>query len=200
MLKTGILLFFIVLTGLTAHAQAPSADAVYNQYLDFNLARFHGEQGKVTELAEKIIPNAGKLPEKARLNFYAAAGKMYEDNDQPEKAIPFYEKVVTAVPDYYVVHRALGYIYLKKTQVIGEQLNRSLSNPTAAARLSSAYANAAKKALPHLEKAQACDPSDETLATIKRLYKNIKDTNGAGTLDGRLKAVSKNCVDILSDR
>jgi tetratricopeptide (TPR) repeat protein len=190
----------LVLMLIGAAASAQSADDIYNQYLDFNMARLKGEQGKVTELGEKIIPFADKLPEKARISFYAAAGKMYEDNDQPEKAIPYYEKVAAAVPNYYVVHRALGYIYLKKAQGIGEQLNRSLNKRAVATRLTAAYANAAKRALPHLEKAQACDPSDETLATIKRLYKNIKDINGAGSLDGRLKALSKNCVDILSDR
>src|SRR5665213_3493198 len=111
MLKNALFLVFIVLTGFSAHAQAPSADDIYNQYLDFNLARFQGEQDKILDLGEKIIPYAGKLPEKARISFYAAVGKMYEDNDQPDKAVPYYDKVAAAVPDYYVVHRALGYIY-----------------------------------------------------------------------------------------
>lgn len=200
MIKKTLFFVFIVLAGFSASAQAPSADAVYNQYLDFNLARFQGEQDKVADLGEKIIPYADKLPEKARISFYASVGKMYEDNGQPDKAITYYEKVAAAVPDYYVVHRALGYIYLEKAMHIGDELNRSLNDKVMATQLTGAYGRAARKALPHLEKAQACDPSDETLATIQRLYRKIKDTQGLSTLNGRLKLLSKNCIDILSDR
>jgi|SRR6185312_1718338 len=200
MLKNALFLVFIVLTGFSAHAQALSADEVYNQYLDFNLARFQGEQDKVADLGEKILPYADKLPEKARINFYASIGKMYEDNDQPDKAVIYYEKVAAAVPDYYVVHRALGYIYLQKATRIGDELNKSLNDKVMASQLTRAYANAARTALPHLEKAQACDPSDETLATIQRLYRNLNDTQGLSTLNSRLKQLGKNCVDILSDR
>jgi tetratricopeptide (TPR) repeat protein len=182
MLKKTVLLLFIVFIGLTARAQ--SADSVYNRYLDFNLARFQGQQDKVLELGEQLIPDADKLPEKARISFYFAIGKMYEDNDQPEKAKPYYEKVALAVPDYYVVHRALGYLYAKEAGAPG--------NPD--------YISKIKKALPHLEKAQACDPSDETLALIKTLYKNINDEAGLDSLNPRLKELSKNCIDVLSDR
>jgi len=194
-----VLLLLCVIVRFSAHAQAPTADDIYNQYLDFNLARFQGEQDKVLDLGEKIIPYADKLPEKARINFYASVGKMYEDSDQPDKAIPYYDKVAAAVPDYYVVHRALGYIYLAKAKKIGGELNNSLNDKAMAAQLTEAYASAARKALPHLEKAQACDPSDETLASIRRLYRNLKDTQGLATLAGRLKQLSKNCIDILSD-
>jgi len=200
MLKNTLFLLFIVLIGLSAHAQVPSADEVYNQYVDFNMARFQGEHDKVADLGEKILPYADKLPEKARINFYASIGKMYEDDDEPDKAIIYYEKVATAVPDYYVVHRALGYIYLAKAMRIGDELNKSLNDKVMANQLTGAYASAARKALPHLEKAQACDPSDETLATIQRLYRNIKDTQALNTLNSRLKQLSKNCIDILTDR
>jgi len=198
MLKKLLLLLFVT-AWLSAHAQAPSADDIYNQYLDFNLARFQGEQDKILDLGEKIIPYAGKLPEKARISFYAAVGKMYEDNDQPDKAVPYYDKVAAAVPDYYVVHRALGYIYLAKAKKIWDELNNSSNDTAMATQLTAAYAGAAKKALPNLEKAQACDPSDETLVSIQRLYRNLKDTDGLATLDSRLKQLSRNCVDLLSD-
>lgn len=199
MLKA-LISIFICFTAIPTYAQSPSTDDVYNQYIDFNLARFQGEQDKVADLGEKILPYADKLPEKARINFYASIGKMYEDNDQPDKAIIYYEKVAAAMPDYYVVHRALGYIYLAKAMRIGDELNKSLSDKVMANQLTVAYASAARKALPHLEKAQACDPTDETLATIQRLYRNINDTQGLNTLNSRLKQLSKNCIDILSDR
>ncbi|MDB5124361.1 MAG: hypothetical protein JWP94_2490 [Mucilaginibacter sp.] len=198
MLKKIFILIVIVFAGFSAKAQ--TADEVYNQYLDFNLARLQGEKDKASDLGEKILPNAEKLPEKARTNFYFSIGKIYEDTKQLQKARFYYEKVAAAAPDYYVVHRALGYIYLEDVKIIEKKLNASLNDQALNAQLTKDYSSAVKKALPHLEKAQACDPSDETLAIIKLLYKNIHDPRGVSTLDGRLKELSKNCIDVLSDR
>jgi tetratricopeptide (TPR) repeat protein len=200
MLKQSFFILLISFTGLSAHAQSPAADSVYNRYLDFNLARFQGEQDKIIELGENLLSYADKLPEKARINFYFAIGKMYEDNDQHSKALPYYEKVAAAVPDYYVVHRALGYLYLEKVKEIERKLNAATNDIKQNKELTLAYNNAVKNALPQLEKAQACDPSDETLIIIKTLYKNIKDDQGLNTLDRRLKELSKTCIDILSDK
>ena len=191
---------FFVLTRVAAHAQSQTADSVYNRYLDFNLARFQGEEGKALELGENLLPNADKLPEKARISFYFSVGKMYEDNNQHSKALPYYQKVAAAVPDYYVAHRALGYLYLEKVKEIEGKLNASSNNKALNEQLTVAYTDAARQALPHLEKAQACDPSDETLAIIKTLYKNIKDPQGLNSLDVRLKVLGKNCIDILTDK
>jgi len=197
MLKKIFLLFIILSTGIAARAQV--IDSVYDRYLDFNLARFQGESDKLLQLGEAVLPNAEKLPEKTKINFYFSLGKVYEDNDMPDKALIYYEKVAAAVPDYYVVHRGLGYIYLEKSK----QLKNQLYNTTDAAlkqKLTDEYTAAARKALPHLEKAQACDPSDETLDEIKSLYTNLKDTEGLKTLDTRLKELSKHCIDILEDK
>jgi tetratricopeptide (TPR) repeat protein len=197
MLKKTFLLNLIFFISLGAHSQ--SADVVYNKYLDFNLARLQGEKDTVLKLGEEIIPNADKLPEKARISFYFSVGKMYEDNNQPVKAIPYYEKVAAAVPDYYVAHRALGYLYLEDVKVIEKKLNEASNDKAANDQLTLAYENAVKKALPHLEKAQACDPSDETLILIKSLYNDINNKKELKNLNERLKVLSQNCVDILED-
>jgi len=197
MLKKIFLLVLIVVGSFAAKAQ--SADSVYNRYLDFNLARFQGETDKLMGLAENLLPAADKLPEKARINFYFAIGKLYEDNEQFQKALVYYEKVAVAVPDYYVAHRGIGYIFLWQTKEIRNKIQAS-NDPAVTKKLSEDYNTIARKALPHLEKAQACDPSDETLDEIKSLYKNMKDTEGLNTLDSRLKELSKHCIDILEDR
>jgi len=193
--------FVLVIISVFAfvHAKCQSADSVYSQYLDFNLARFQGEGDKVMELGEKIIPNAGKLPEKARISFYFSVGKMYEDGDQPDKALPYYEKVAAAVPDYYVVHRAIGYIYYDRAKAIADKINAAGTNKTVTDSLSNIYLEMARKALPHLEKAQACDPSDDTLGIIKSLYQKLNDQQSLHTLDDRLRQLNKNCIDILND-
>ncbi|MDR3694305.1 hypothetical protein [Mucilaginibacter sp.] len=198
MLKRYFILIFLCFTGLLVHAQAPSADSVYSKYLDFNLARFQGEQDKVMELGEAIIPYADKLPEKTRVNFYFGAGKMYEDDNQPDKALPFYEKVAAAVPDYYVAHRALGYLYLDKAKKIEGRMN-SASDKATKDSLFADYVKVVQRALPHLEKAQACDPSDDTLNIIKDLYTKSHNTAGQNSLNNRLKQLNKDCMDVLSD-
>ena len=197
MLKKAALLLISVLFLLTAKAQ--SADSVYNQYLDFNLARFQGQQDKAFVLGENLVPLADKLPEKARISFYFAVGKLYEDDGQPEKALPFYEKVAAAVPEYYVVHRALGYLYLDKAKAIEDKLSLPAKNTAATDSLKAAYLAMVRKTLPHLEKAQACDPSDDTLYIIKGLYTKINDSQGLATLNDRLKQLAAGCIDVLSD-
>jgi hypothetical protein len=194
-----ITLFFFAAFFCSVAVSAQSADSVYNKYLDFNMAKFQGDHDKIMELGEDLLPFADKLPEKTKINFYFSIGKMYEDNNEPQKAKPYYEKVAAAVPDYYVVHRALGYLYLEDVKMFEGELDASQDDKTMKAQLTTAYYNAIKKALPQLEKAQACDPSTETLDIIKSLYKKSNDKKELNTLNKRLKELSKNCIDILTD-
>jgi tetratricopeptide (TPR) repeat protein len=188
MFKKTFLAVFILFMGIVAQAQ--TADDVYNRYLDFNLARLQGEQEKAMDLGEKILLDTAKLPQKVHTSFFNAMAKLYEDDSQSVKAVIYYKMVVAAQPDYYVAHRALGYLYIKD---IAEK-------PDNEAMADAAYISKVKNALPHLEKAQACDPDDSTLSLIKMLYKNIKDVPDLNSLSIRLNKLKKNCVDILSDQ
>lgn len=194
-----IAFLFVVTFGFSLPSFAQSADSVYNKYLDFNMAKFQGDKDKVMELGEDLLPFADKLPEKTRINFYFSVGKMYEDNNEPQKAKPYYEKVAMAVPNYYVVHRALGYLYLEDVKMFEGELGASQDDKTMKAQLTTAYRNAIKKTLPQLEKAQACDPSAETLDIIKSLYRKLDDPTGLASLNKRLKELSRNCIDILTE-
>ena len=197
MLNKILLILFVI--SINSAAKAQSADSVYTKYAYFNLARLQGEGEKLLGLGEAILPVADKLPAKARINFYYAIGKVYEDSDQPQKALIYYEKVAAAVPDYYVAHRGIGYIYLAQANEIGNKMHAA-TDATVNEQLTGDYQKMVRKALPHLEKAQACDPSDETLDAIKTLYKNLKDNNGLNTLDARLKELAKHCIDLLDDK
>jgi tetratricopeptide (TPR) repeat protein len=186
--KKTILLLFILCSSFLAKAQ--TADEVYDKYLDFNAKRL--EDNDITDAlkaGEAILPNVGKLPPKSRIAFYNGLAKLYEDNSQSVEAIPLYEMVAAAEPNFYVVHRALGYLYVKAANELLEKTNK----------VTDQYKAAVLKALPHLEKAQACDPSDETLTLIKSLYTNIHDDAGLNSLSSRLKALSQNCIDILTE-
>lgn len=180
LLLAGLLLTF-------CRVSAQTADEVYNQYLDFNLARLQGEKDKALSLGEDLLPNVEKLKANARISFYYSIGNLYENNAQSVKAIECYEKVVAAVPDYYVAQRGLGYLYAKQADDLR-------------ATGGAGYPALVRKALPHLEKAQACDPDKDTLDLIKLMYTQIHDTAGLFTLNKRLKQLSKSCVDLLDDK
>ncbi|TWR29334.1 hypothetical protein FPZ43_10275 [Mucilaginibacter pallidiroseus] len=198
MLKRAFLI--ILLSSSVMLAKAQSEEQVYNRYLDFNLARLESRRDSAFIIGEEVLPNAAKLADKARTNFYFSMGSLYENDSQSAKALPLYEKVAAAAPNYYVVHRALGYIYNKQADDIADKLNAARANAAEYKRLKTIYTATVKKALPHLEKAQACDPSPETLTLIKMLYKNINDEQANATLSTRLKALSANCIDLLDDK
>lgn len=181
------LLFALCLLFAVSFAKAQTADEVYNKYLDFNLARLQGETDKAIGLGEDLLPSVNLLKANTRTSFYYSIGNLYENNDQSIKAIEYYEKVVTAVPDYYVAQRGLGYLYAKQAEGLKSSGGAD-------------YITAVRKALPHLEKAQACDPDDDTLKLIKTLYGDIKDKSSLSSLNDRLKSLRKNCIDLLDDK
>jgi len=191
MLKKAILFLLLISLNISLNAQTP--DVIYERYLDFNLARLEGKTADAFKIAEGITANIDKLPAKSRTGFYNGLAKLYEDDQQSVEAIPLYEKVAAAEPNYYVVHRALGYLYLKAADELYPKLQ------SGGKEVYGKYKAAVLKALPHLEKAQACDPSDETLALIKKLYTNINAAAALQTLNSRLSTLSKTCVDILTE-
>jgi len=199
MFKKIFLSAIVIISAYSANAQKQALEPTYDKYVEFNLARLQGEVDKLLSLGEAILPDTAKLPAKARVNFYFSIGQVYEHNDQPQKALDFYEKVTAAVPDYYVAHRGIGYIYLDRANDIQTKLNAA-TDFALNKKLAEEYRKTVRLALPHLEKAQACDPSDETLDAIKTLYKNLKDQDGLNSLDMRLKQLSAHCVDILEDK
>lgn len=194
MKKTLFGLLFLM-TATFAFAQYNTS--VYNQYVDFNEAQYKNETAKAFLKADSILNNKEKLPAKTLTNFYRSLAKLYEDQQQPQKSILYNEKVVAAVPDYYVSHRALGYLYLRDTNVLIKQIKQS--NSADQQKYKTQYFNLLKKALPHLEKAEACDHDDETLILIKSLYQKMNDQVGLASLNNRLKTFRANCIDLLTD-
>ncbi|MEZ2336150.1 hypothetical protein AB6735_10970 [Mucilaginibacter sp. RCC_168] len=186
MLKKTLFIVIIVIAGKMANAQ--TADEVYDRYVDFNEAFLNANMEKAMTLGEQILPDTAKLKPGIRTSFYNFMAQVYEGDHQSMNAITYYNRVITAQPNYYVAHRALGYLYIKD---ISGKLAKDII-------VDAAYIGKIKKALPHLEKAQACDPDDQTLSLIKLLYRNIKDQHGIDTLPARLAQLKKNCEDILS--
>jgi hypothetical protein len=197
MMMKWCLLFFLLLSITVSCAQ--KKESVYDRYLDYNLARFERRSAQAFEMGKDLLDSAGNLPANTRIAFYNSMAKLYEDNNQPDNAIFYDEKVVVAAPDYYVAQRALGYLYLETVNELQAKLDAAPENTPEYRTLQASYKAAALKALPHLEKAQACDPSAETLAIIRKLYTQIADAEALRTLNTRLANLGKNCLDILSD-
>ena len=194
--KYAFLFSLLLISGVL---RAQESKTLYERYLDFNLVRFEADNDVALEMGEALLDSADNLPQKSRISFYNSMAKLYEDGKQLGRATNYYEIVAKAVPNYYVAHRALGYLYLKPATDLEAQLITAKKNTPAYEKLTADYKAAALKALPHLEIAEACDPSEETLAIIKTLYKKMGDTEGLNALPDRLKQISKNCLDILSD-
>lgn len=185
------LLFMVVSVSVKAQS---SVDTVYNHYLDFNLAKLQGNMTEALSIGENILTRADKLPAKSRISFYNGIAKVYEEYHQSDKAIHYYEIVAAAEPDYYVVHRALGYLYADAAADLYKKMKNAADNTSLIA-----YKGMVAKALPHLEKAQACDPDNDTLKLIQMLYTNIDDKQGLNALSNRLAGLGKSCVSILSE-
>jgi tetratricopeptide (TPR) repeat protein len=181
----------ILLCGTFAKAQTVDSAAVFDSYLDLNMAMFEGNTDNAERVAEQVMADTAALPPKARINYYNILGKLYEER-QPAEAKVYYERVVAHVPNYYVAHLALGYIYIKEAE---ENEKKVQANSTPDTRW--AHITSVKKAIAHLEKAQACDPNEDTMNTITSLYKKINDTAGLAGIKARLATQSKNCVDLL---
>jgi tetratricopeptide (TPR) repeat protein len=194
--------FFLLLFLLAcAAAKAQTADSVLlNKLGDFDVATLSGDANTAVSLGEKILPDTSKMELKSRVNFFAKLAKAYDDADEDAKAIPYYQKVVAAEPNYYVAQRGLGYLYNDQAEALQLKLYIAPKDSPDYKTLFASYRKAVLKALPLLEKAQACDPDDDTLDLIKTLYMNINDQQGLNSLKGRLPELAKNCVDLLEDK
>jgi tetratricopeptide (TPR) repeat protein len=196
MLKT-VFIFLLMIAIAPVYAQYNTR--VYNQYLDFNEAQFKNQPNIALQKADSILSSSEKLPAKAQIIFNRGLAKLYEDQNQPEKAIMYNEKVIAAVPDYFVSHRALGYLYLLPTNQLIAEMEKAKNSANEHQKYQQQYFTMLKKALPHLEKAEACDHDDETLNLIKNLYQKLNDKAGLTGLDGRLKQLKTHCIDLLTE-
>jgi hypothetical protein len=193
------ILLLLLFGPIATSSRAQTIDSLFNKLGDFDLARFNNDGPAAIRIGEGIIQDTAKLTPKMRISFFDRMAKLYEDNDQDAKAVFYYEKVAAATPDYYVAQRALGYLYDNDAEEIHLKLYQTKPDDPAYKTLFDSYKKGVLKALPHLEKAQACDPDDDTLDLIKTLYHNIHDEQGLNSLNSRLAALGKNCIDLLSD-
>ncbi|MFB9843210.1 tetratricopeptide repeat protein [Mucilaginibacter ginsenosidivorans] len=194
-------IFLLILGSVTTLAKAQTADTVLlNKLGDFDMATLNDDSYGAVMAGQRILPDTAKLEPKARIAFFAKLAKVFDDVEQDADAVIYYEKVAAAEPNYFVVQRALGYLYNDRAEDIQLKLYRTPTTDPSYPQIADVYKKAVLKALPYLEKAQACDPDDDTLDLIKTLYLNTGDKKGLQSLSSRLPAMAKHCVDLLDDK
>lgn len=191
-------LFFLLLFAV-ATVKAQTTDSLTTKLGDFDLARFNDNPLGAVQIGEKILPDTAQLSPKARISFLDHLAKAYIDNEQDKKALELYQKVAAAQPNYFVAQRALGYLYNEDSKDIQLKLYITPKTDPAYNNLFAEYKKAVLKSLPYLEKAQACDPDDDTLDLIRTLYQNIHESDQIASLPTRLSSLGKNCIDILDE-
>ena len=194
-----IILFFLL---LVSFSNAYSQNSIAELYRTYTVIRTANDNKLAAiDLAQSILKRSSELTNSQIANLNFNLGRLNEETKEEEKAIPYYEESLKLAPDYYVTHRALGNIYLKKSQPLIQKMNEAgnAKQMDVYGKLFQEYKRLILKSIPHLEKAQACDPDEQSMQQIKNLYKNIKDLTSINTIDERLKKLSVSCVDLLDD-
>ncbi len=170
------------------------------QFTDFNIAISAGEYSEAMTLAKNMNVESSDLSNRKKAIVYFKIAAYLEKNKKDiNETIAYYEKSLKYEPNYYVPHLALGYLFLNKANRTAVRLNDEKSDVALRNKYIAEYKATLRKALPHFEKAMACDPNDQVLASIKNIFGALKDTASANSLDAKLAVLSKECIDFLSE-
>ncbi|WP_162796031.1 tetratricopeptide repeat protein [Pedobacter nanyangensis] len=191
----------LTLCVLLGTAFAVNAQNAKEGYQDFTVYRTTKGDAEHIAKMKKLLQQQEQLSPKQVTNLQYHLGRMHEEIGDAESALVYYEQSLKGEANYTVLRRALGFIYLGKTKPFVKQMNEASAakNATANANAFSKYKEMVLKALPHLEKYQACEPDEETLTIITNLYKSIKDQQSIASLPSRLKTMEGSCVTLLDD-
>ena len=184
---------------LILFCQTAMSQDVVDNYYNFGGAITEGRESSALMLAEKILPETSSLTEKQRAIFFYKLAGLFENLKNIEQAISYYQKSLEIEPDYYVPHMALGYLYLGQADLLAKQINEETKDIVLQKQYVSAYNAKLKQALPHLEKAMACEPNNQVLSSINFAYTALKDTVSFNSLKSRLKELEKGCITLLTE-
>lgn len=176
-----------------------SAQDLIDDYYEFGGAITEGRELAAFAYAEKILPEVSALSERRQAIFYYKLAGLHEGRENTDQAIEYYERTLKLEPDYYVPHMALGYLYVKKANLVIEKIKADKDHIRLRQRHIGEYNSYFRRAVLHLEKAMACDPNDQVLASIRNAYDLLKDPATFKTLYTRLRVLEKSCVNLLME-
>ncbi len=148
-----------------------------------------------------LLENASLLSKKQLMNIRYYMGRNFERMKLPDSALKYYLLVEPEEPNYEVMNRAIGFIYIAKATPYVAKINEAVAKKDAVANKNAfeAYKKQIYIALPYLEKYYACTQDEDTMKAIKRLYIQIKDAQGLANFDHRIQKLPKDCVTLLED-
>lgn len=199
-MKTIFSIFLLAL--LTAQFTFAQQQKIEDQYFEYAQIRNNiSQKPEAIKQALALLGRSSELSKSQLGNVNYHVGRLYEETGDTLRAKPYYEKSLELIPNYYVPHLALGYADFKTCTQMIKNMNAAADakNTVLHTKLAAEYKILATKTLTHLEKAQACDPDDETLKMIQYLYKTSKNQAGLISLDARLKSLSTHCITLLED-
>jgi len=109
-----ILLFLFVGIQQISYAQKPDIKDLYWDYIQVRMDT--NEKTEAIEKALVLLERKSELTKTQLGNVNYHLGRLYEENGETEKAIPYYEEAIKITPGYYVPYRALGFINFKKCE------------------------------------------------------------------------------------
>lgn len=200
-MRNTLILCLLFLLGINV-SMAQKKQDIQDLYMDYTVIRMNDKQAELTiKTALALLERSAELNSKQIANINYHLGRIYETTATPEKAVAYYEASLKIVPGYYVTHRSLGYINLKKCDTLGRKVTEYAKQKNVALYEDSyrTYKAQALKTIAYFEKAEACDPDDRTNAILATLYKSIRDTTSLATLNTRLADLRKDCITLLDD-
>lgn len=171
-------------------------------YWDYTMVRMEPtESVQAINLGLALLNRKAELSPKQIANVTYHLGRLYEEGNQMDKAVPYYETSIKLTPGYYVPYLALGNFYFKDCKEMIVKMNQAATANDVAlhGKITEDYKNLATKTAGYLEHSYACDPDDTTLGMITYLYQTSKNPNAIKTLETRTKKLAESCVTLLDD-
>ncbi|WP_316831369.1 tetratricopeptide repeat protein [Pedobacter aquatilis] len=192
-----LVLFVCFTTSLLAQSQQ-----IKDLYWDYTVIRTtQTERPKAITTTLDVLKRSSELSAKQIANATYHLGRLYEETNQMNLAIPYYEKSIKLTPGYYVPYLALGNHYFKDCQEMVQKMNAAVDgkNLVIYNKLVEDYKKLSTKTAFYLEKSYACDPDESTKSTIIYLYQSSKNNEAFKTFDARIKKLTEDCVTLLDD-
>lgn len=191
------LMMSLLLAACSLHSMAQDG----NTYDDFKIYRNTAEDKPEAIMKMKmLLADSAKLTSKQLTNINYHIGRLFEELELPDSAEIYYNQTLKGEPNYEVVHRGLGFIYLDRSKTVAAEMEKiPHTEKEARAKLYAIYKEIVLKAIPHFEKYQACDPDDDTLGIILMLHQTVKSGETQETINERIKKLGGNCVTLLDD-
>jgi len=157
------------------------------------------DYAKATDILEKAVAKNAQEPQ-----FWQMLAEMYENQEDKEKTIAFYQRAVKQFPNEFMYQRALGVAYFNKAVSLNKEVNKKkeaegltgqLKDPKKIEKLKE-YKNLVdtelKNALPYIEKADQLKANDfETMDLLRTIYDALAMKDKKELMDKKIKAIGK---------